>query len=151
VGAAAFYFWLRYDIGREPWPRFHDGVEWQDTYVLKQKNNPYVPLTYDGQVKHSRRVFEKHKIDIKAWTHVGRKAGLQYGEALDIPLDQLRQFGRWDNSKMVQHYSTQVARKAARMMAGHPEERGSYYLSRESLAPPEQLLQQVFPMLEESE
>src|SRR6202035_4711117 len=43
---------------------------------------------------------QKHGLDLKAWTHGGRKAGVQHGERLDIPEMQIRQLGHWDSSRM---------------------------------------------------
>ena len=85
------------------------------------------------------------------WTHAGRKAGLQQAEMLDIPDPQLRQLGRWEHSRMNQHYSHNIPRQALRVMAGQEEgTSGNFYLSRVSLVPPIELQRMIFPHLEES-
>lgn len=83
-------------------------------------------------------------------TDLGRKAGVLYGEALYIPDADLRLLGHWDKSRMTIHYSSGVSRPAAKLMAGHKPEDGSYYISRECLLPPSSLQKLVFPRLEES-
>ena len=73
-----------------------------------------------------------------------------YGEALYIPDADLRLLGHWDKSRMTKHYSSGVSRPAAKLMAGHKPEDGSYYISRECLVPPLALQKLIFPRLEES-
>ena len=51
---------------------------------------------------------------------------------------------------MAKHYSSGIARGAARQFAGFPAERGKYYLTRSASPPPESLRRKVFPRLEES-
>src|SRR5579859_2699078 len=68
----------------------------------------------------------------------------------DIPDPQLRQLGRWENSRMNQHYSNNIPRQALRIMAGQDRNSGGFYLSRECLDPPLELKQLIFPRLQES-
>ena len=43
---------------------------------------------------------------------------------MDVPDAQMRRLGRWDHSRMTQHYSTGLPRQGARMLAGHGPEPG---------------------------
>jgi hypothetical protein len=119
VSAIAFYLFLRFQVQREPWPTFDVTMDWQDIKLLRSQKDPKVALKYPAQLKLIKTDFQKHGLDLKAWTHSGRKAGVQHGERLDIPEMQIRQLGHWDSSRMAQHYSTGVAKQAARMLAGH--------------------------------
>src|SRR5579859_1443654 len=52
---------------------------------------------------------------------------------------------------MAKHYSTGIARGAARQFAGvKSRDAGHYYLKRNQLEPPESLLKTIFPRIEES-
>jgi hypothetical protein len=51
---------------------------------------------------------------------------------------------------MNKHYSSGIARQAARMLTDHGSEAGNYYLSRESVISPESLRRQIFPLIEKS-
>jgi hypothetical protein len=151
IGAIAFYFWLRFDFNGEAWPRFHDGDTWQSIRILKNSRRAqFKKLTYSAQLKACKSAFEGLGIKETHWTHISRTTGLQMAEQLDVPDAQLRLMGGWDYSKMVQYYSSKIARKGARMMAGQENERGRFYLSRECLDPPENLRRMIFPHLEES-
>jgi hypothetical protein len=145
----AFYLFLRFQVGREPWPDFSD-VGWQKIKLLRSRTNPKKKLSYSAQNLAIKTAFLDHNIKLKSWTHLGRKAGCQLGEALDVPDAQIRRLGHWDTSRMSTHYSSGIARQAARMLAGHGSEVGNYYLSRESMDPPEDLRRQIFPRIEES-
>jgi len=65
-----------------------------------------------------------------------------------IPDPQLRQLGRWENSRMNQHYSNNIPRQALRIMAGQDGNSGVFYLSHECLDPPLELKQLIFPRLQ---
>jgi len=149
ISAMAFYLWMRFDAKKEEWPKWDQGVEWQSIKLLKGRGQ-FDELTYDAQLKYTRRTFEDRGIFMKAWTHAGRHAGVLHGEALSIPDAELRRLGHWDFSRMAKHYSSGVNREAAREMAGHRKGEGAYYLSRECLIPPTELQKLVFPHLEES-
>src|SRR5579859_3116207 len=68
----------------------------------------------------------------------------------DIPDPQLRQLGRWENSRMNQHYSNNIPRRALRIIAEQDGNSRGFYLSRECLDPPLELKQLIFPRLQES-
>jgi len=150
VSTLSFYLFYRFMIDGERWPNFADRMEWQETKLLRKKNDPFAPLGYPAQVQALKPIFEAHNLTLRHVTHASRKAACQHGEALDIPDAQLRQIGHWDISKMVKHYSTGVAKQAARMFAGHGKEPGRQFLSREVKVPPDSLRKQIFPHLEES-
>lgn len=146
----AFYLFLRFHVVHEPWPDFSDTLGWQKIKLLRGRTDPMAKLSYSAQNLAIKTAFLNHSINLKSWTHLGRKAGCQLGEALDVPDAQIRRLGHWDTSRMARHYSSGIARQAARMLAGHGSEAGNYYLPRESMNPPESLRRQIFPCVEES-
>ena len=87
---------------------------------------------------------------------------------MNVPDAQMRRLGRWDHSRMTQHYSTGLPRQGARMLAGHGPEpgmymhfflfpytiaygTGNYFLERECLSPPEALQKLIFPLVEQTD
>ena len=139
ASAMAFYLFLRFHVANEPWPVFADMVRWQKIKLLRTRDDPTKKLSYHAQNLAIKNCFRDHNINLTSWTHLGRKAGCQLGEALDVPDAQIRRLGHWDISRMARHYSSGIARQAARMLAGHGSEAGNYYLSRESINPSESL------------
>src|SRR5437762_838339 len=146
----AFYLFLRFHVANEPWPDFSNMVRWQKIKLLRTRDDPMKKLSYHAQNLAIKNCFRDHNINLTGWTHLGRKAGCQLGEALDVPDAQIRRLGHWDISRMARHYSSGIARQAARMLAGHGSEAGNYYLSRESINPSESLRRQIFPRVENS-
>ena len=134
----AFYLFLRFQIICETWPEFSN-IGWQEIKLLHSRTDPKKKLSYSAQNLAIKTAFLDHDIKLKSWTYLGTKAGCQLGEALDVPDAQIRRLGHWDTSRMSRHYSSGIARQAARMLAGHGSEAGNYYLSRESADPPEEL------------
>ena len=145
-----FYLFLRLHVAHEPWPDFSDMLRWQEIKLFRGRINPTAKLSYLAQNLAIKTAFLNHRINLKSWTHLGRKAGCQLGEALDVPDAQIRRLGHWDTSRMARHYSSGIARQAARMLAGHGSGAGNYYLPRESVNPPESLRRQIFPRIEEA-
>src|ERR1700726_591382 len=84
VSAIAFYLFLRFQAGGEQWPAFDDEGLWQDIKLLRSRDGPTVALKYAAQLKVIKTDFMKHGLDLRAWTHSGRKLGVQHGERLDI-------------------------------------------------------------------
>ena len=151
VGSIAFYLYLRFDVGKESWPEFGSAnMEWHSIKLLRQRNDPSKQLGYAAQLKIIKEIFQRFNIQADGFTHAGRKAAVQHGEVIGVEDAQIRQLGHWDSTRMAKHYSSGIARGAARQFAGFPAERGKYYLARSALRPPESLRRKVFPQLEES-
>ena len=123
-------------------------------------------MTYQAHNSVLNTAFTAAKCLYLKGTHVGRKEGCKLADMMDVPDAQMRRLGRWDHSRMIQHYSTGLPRQGARMLAGHGEksgniyplysflhtmtyEAGNYYLERECLFPSEALQKSIFPLIEE--
>jgi Centromere DNA-binding protein complex CBF3 subunit, domain 2/Transcriptional activator of glycolytic enzymes len=151
VGSIAFYLFLRFDIDRESWPEFNDpDFGWHSIKLLRHRSDPIKRLGYNAQLKAIKETFERFNIQADGFTHSGRKAAVQYGEIIGVEDAQIRQLGHWDSTRMAKHYSSGVARGAARQFAGFPADRGKFYLNRSVLSPSESLRRKIFPRLEES-
>jgi DNA-binding transcriptional MerR regulator len=151
VGSIALYLFLRFDVGRESWPDFGNrNFGWHSIKLIRNKTDPTVALGYSAQLKKVKETFQQFGIHADGFTHAGRKAAVQHGEIIGVDDAQIRQFGHWDDSRLIKHYSAGVARPAARQFAGFPADRGNYYLPRSILPPSESLRKKVFPRVEES-
>jgi Centromere DNA-binding protein complex CBF3 subunit, domain 2 len=89
----AFYLFLRFNVDREPWPDFSDMLGWQKIKLLRNRISSTKKLSYSAQNLAIKTAFQDHQINLKSWTHLGRKAGCQFGEALDVPDAQIRRLG----------------------------------------------------------
>jgi len=52
------------------------------------------------------------------------REGCKLADMMDVPDAQMRRLGRWDHSRMTQHYSTGLPRQGARMLAGYGPDSG---------------------------
>ncbi|TMC16492.1 MAG: hypothetical protein E6J34_19965 [Chloroflexi bacterium] len=127
VGALALYLFIRFHIQNEPWPPFHDREQWYKTKLLAKERSPYESLTYQAHNSVLNTAFTAAKCLYLKGTHVGRKEGCKLADMMDVPDAQMRRLGRWDHSRMIQHYSTDLLRQGARMLAGHGEKSGNIY------------------------
>ena len=92
----AFYLFLRFHVANEPWPVFADMVRWQKIKLLRTRDDPTKKLSYHAQNLPIKNCFRDYNINLTSWTHLGRKAGCQLGEALDVPDAQIRRLGHWE-------------------------------------------------------
>src|SRR5579859_4236343 len=81
-------------------------------------------LTFNAHSKVLTTAFRDAKCLYLKGTHVGRREGCKLADMMDVPDAQMRRLGRWDHSRMTQHYSTGLPRQGARMLAGHGPEAG---------------------------
>ena len=125
IGAVALYLFYRYHIHQEPWPPFQDREIWYETKLIAKRNNPYEILEYQSHLEMCNRAFREAKCIFLKGTHVGRREGCRMADLLDVPDAQMRRLGRWDHSRMTQHYSTGLARAGARMLGGHTPDAGN--------------------------
>jgi len=93
--------------------------------------------------------------------HVGRREGCKLADMMDVPDAQMRRLGRWDHSRMTQHYSTGLSRQGRAWQVMDPSRinlfhfihlvtyrLGNYYLERECLSSADELQKLIFPLTE---
>jgi hypothetical protein len=77
--------------------------------------------------------------------HFGQTYGALYVELQDITIDQIENIIKWSTSQLEEAYWTKLPMKALRVMDGHEEMKGSYFLARGAFIPLEELQKQIFP------
>ena len=70
-------------------------------------------------------------------------------ELISISTIQISRAGGWDPTVMVQTYLLGLPLKFMRCVAGFPKEPGQYHLPRAAVEPPEVLLREIYPFVEE--
>jgi Centromere DNA-binding protein complex CBF3 subunit, domain 2 len=70
-------------------------------------------------------------------------------ELISISTIQISRAGGWDPTVMVQTYLLGLPLKFMRCVAGFPKEPGQYHLPRAAIEPPEVLLREIYPFVEE--
>jgi len=158
VSGMAFYFFYRYHLSSQPWPDFdeipdsdNDSPGWYKLRVFAKEEDGFEAITYTSHKNVCNNAFRRADCQILTGTHVCRREGCKLADALEIDDSSMRRLGRWDHSRMTQHYSSGIPRRGARELAGHGADEGHYFLIRESVEPSEELQRQIFPNLEYSE
>jgi hypothetical protein len=113
----------------EPWPPFHDRKQWYKTKLLAMQGRPYESPQPQSHRDICNKAYKRAGATLLRGTHTGRREGCKLADMLDVPDAQMRRLGRWDHSRMTQHYLTGLAREGARMIAGHGKDEGMSYLS----------------------
>ena len=112
----------------EKWPSFDDRSQWYKTKLLAMRNDPHAMMSYSTHRELCNDAFKKADCHYLKGTHCGRHEGCKLADMQDIPDAQIRRLGRWDHSRMIQHYSLGIPRTGARHLAGHGSMEGMFIL-----------------------
>jgi hypothetical protein len=148
LGAVAFYLLLRWDLSDEPFPDFQNRAQWYDIRLLKSTDaSPTSEFAYNSQRDWVIKAFAYAGIQSNKKTHVGRSSGAKTAELKGVSEAQIRRAGRWNQEQMIGCYLNSLPRKSMRTMAGHPPQMGCFEIRRARIAPPDSLLQLIWPDL----
>jgi hypothetical protein len=121
----AFWFYYRWHIAGEPVPNFADRSEWYKTKILSTVKDRFKSLEKSSHADACDTAYRAAQCIYLRGTHTGRREGAKHADMLDIPDAQMRRLGRWDHSRMTQHYSTGIPKQGARVLAEHGHEPGN--------------------------
>ena len=128
MGSLAFYLWMRFDVVKSDLPPFENRLQWYQTKLLAKEDDPFDELTYEAHKKACNTAYKAADAKNLSGTHVSRKEGCMMADLMEVSDAQMRRLGRWDHSRMIQHYSSGLPRAGARRIAGHGSEEGTSYL-----------------------
>jgi hypothetical protein len=86
------------------------------------------------------------ELDVKTdkRSHFGPKYGDLYAKMQDVPISEIEHLGNWSQPQREEGYSPKLIMKALRVMGGHEETKGSYFLAHAAFKPPEEVQIQIF-------
>lgn len=150
IGTLAIYFFWRWHCSGEAFPCFRTSQDWYNIKVLKRDNLHLAECLSDSTAASwTRRLYSEAGIKSSKVTHAGRVSGTKLAEANGVSEDQIRRGGRWNSDQMTGCYLTTLPRGFMRGVADFdPEYASSYFLPRDSVAPPALLLSRVWPDLD---
>jgi len=150
VSSAAFFLFLRYHICNEPFPDLSSPEGWYDivmfcSYVTSNTK----AFSASGHALAICNAHDKLQIISPKVTHGGRLYGRQKLE--DVGVEKVAQdvAGGWSVSAGEGCYGNGLSKPSMRAMAGFPHDQAMYNLPRASLCPPRELLDMVFPSVDE--
>ena len=129
VNAVALYLFYRFHVEMESWPEFSDRLAWYSTKLLAKSSNVHEQIASHSHREVCNTAYKKAGCKYLSGTHTGRHEGCKLA-MLDVPDAQMRRLGRWDHSRMTQHYSTRLPRQGARILAGHGADPGMFLLCK---------------------
>jgi len=100
--------------------------------------------------KSIKKMCEQLSIPSKHYIHFGRTSGSVVAELEELDGSNIQDLGNWNVDTRREVYSAKLPMKAMRVMAGHNEQKGSVFIARSLLIPPESLQLQIFPFIEEA-
>ena len=151
-GIVALYLFERFMLDGEPFPDFTTAQQWYDIMLVKaSKSNNLQEISYQTHYNFINEAFKNTGFRSNAVTHAGRHSGALMAELLGAEFNDIRAAGRWRNGTgaLEQSYLSALPRTAMRVQAGFTKDGGDYFLARAAIVPPEELLKQVWPMVDE--
>ncbi len=148
-GALALYFFYRWHIGDEPWPDFSEPRLWYDIYVLKGAT-PFKKTLYSNQYNAIKIQHEKLGVQTTVGTQSGRKSAAA-AENMGARGESVDKQGHWAVKSRNGAYANNVIPwDCVRVLAGFGPKSNRYYIPRDLVDPPPELLSQIFPNLDNS-
>ena len=147
VSSLAFYLLHRFTNNEDVGVFMSDSANWQDIRVAPG-NDRMKDLDYKSQHTPTKMAFRSAGIHSKKITHAGRKSGAMTCELNGVEQEQIKRLGNWNSDVLNVSYLSPLPEKAVHVMAGFSTSE-PYKLTREALAPPSELCQQIFPWLED--
>src|SRR5439155_602085 len=123
------YFFYRWHITNEDFPRFTTNSDWFDVKVAKGVYRDRA-MTYSAQLNAINRAFKACNISSNKKTHAGRGSGARHAEIDGATEDQLRRHGQWNMQSMEACYLTSLPRQSIRIINGFHEEKGQFWIPR---------------------
>jgi len=147
--ATATFLFRRWHVEYERRPDYSTRPSWYDLYLFCHHDNPLQQISYD---QHHVTVREAHKqvnIFSKKSTHLERGHAPRELRDKGISREELRAHGHWYQDSLGGAYLTNLSYQCMFALAGfHPLE-GDYTIPRAAVKPPENLLRQIFPWVED--
>lgn len=142
-----YLFW-RYHVENEPRPDFSESRNWFNIKLLKtRKGSKESAMSYDAHLNAVKKCLESLNIVSTNKTHMGRGSSIRMAESRGA--SGLKQQGRWGKGSMEGCYSSCLPREAMRALAGFNVKGGDFYIKRDIVPVPDDLLSEVFPWVDE--
>ena len=139
-GALAFYLMLRFNRTGEK-INFQNASEWFDINLLVDVKKKCFEKKMSGGT-YGESIGAACKacgVSTKKKKHFGRSTGHADGELKEMLGYYLEDIDHWNIDTRRKNYSQKFPMAGMRQMAGHPEEKGCYFVPRNGLIPPEEL------------
>lgn len=150
---------LSRQISDEKYPTFETKKSWYDIYCqISDYKNPTKKIAYTKQrffVYFScssatiQNCFAENDVDSSKVTHAMRPGGVNAADEAGCSGEQKRIGGRWSRDKMESAYLSQLPKAVMRSIAEFSKEKGGFYVPRSEIQPPDNLLNEVFPWIED--
>jgi hypothetical protein len=149
-GSLSFYLFYRFHISQDVWPDFSDPKHWYNIYVLPSAARSNRPMTYTQQYKTIKQAQSELGIQCSSKTQIGRKCGAAHAENSGANESSVDKNGHWATRSRSGAYTNNVIPwECVRVLAGFPPESKQFFLERALLDPPEELANQIFPLVDQ--
>jgi hypothetical protein len=118
-----------------------------DAAIVATSGEP--TISYNTQRGWIAKVFALIGLSSTKKTHLFRAIGAKLAELKGVSEDQIQRAGRWTMSQMMGCYLTSLPHNFMRRMAGHPDQKGCFEISRAATKPPDELLTMIWPELDQ--
>jgi hypothetical protein len=150
IGALGFYLMSRFHLADEK-VDFSSNQSWFNVKLLVEcgSKTPEVSVSDQTYAKNMKGICKELGIVSKHYIHFGRAVGAVSAELSELDSLSIKQLGNWNPDTQEDRYSSKLPLKAMRIMGGHEENKNLMFLPRAEITPPESLVRQIFPFLEE--
>ena len=151
IGALGFYLMARFmQSGEAESFDFTSNKAWFNIKLLTDSRgfDNTISVTDQAYASNMKNACRHLGIISKHFVHFGRSAGSVKAELDELDGYNINDLGNWNVDTRRDVYSAKLPMKAMRVMAGHPDEKGSVFLPQDHIKPSMTLQQTIFPFIE---
>ncbi|KAF5377311.1 hypothetical protein D9615_006350 [Tricholomella constricta] len=164
IGALGFYLFSKFHVVNNSIPNFAPDYEdprgggiglrsWYQIHLFPGSKDDMTEMTYENHRKRVNTAHVLNEISIRKVTHAGRPFAAMTAREHRATSDDTKALGNWSqNGSFRKCYDTALptdAMLAAASFNGRRQD--SYFIPRDQLAPPQELLTSIFPWVEDEQ
>ena len=149
VAILYIYLFYRFNISKYGFPDFSHPDQWYDEKLIfwADKNESLSPTAHSTVI---RNMVQKLNLNLTKLTHLGRKSMSIKLDESGCSQDQIERMGRWNKKRLTTNYLFNIPQEAIKLAAGATSKvQGSYSIHRATYSPPQNLVDLVFPQINE--
>lgn len=121
---------------------------WDNLHIFPSPKTRSQPISWTPHANAIRDAQSDAGLVCRKLTHESRNASARHQEQQGVSSNQIGRHGDWRQGPQEDVYTNQFPMDSIRALAGMAPERGSYFLPRSCLVPPNRLQQKLFPWCE---
>lgn len=117
VSALGFYFFYRFAIAFESFPKTNNPQDWYEIKLFHNWSDLKKELHYNSHKEAVQKCFDKLGFNFNAVTHIGRKSAANMADSFGAAGDSIKRAGRWNTETVTNVYMSALPKDVLKVYA----------------------------------